>query len=75
MPLSANYSARVPLVSGVKSAEEINELIRLIEVIAKDDFFVKEIINRVLRPPGAWEAPGSAQNNLMKLHFWSEVNW
>ncbi|PQJ21117.1 cell division protein FtsQ/DivIB [Tenacibaculum sp. SG-28] len=44
MPLSANYSARVPLVSGVKCAEEINELIRLIEVIAKDDFFVKEII-------------------------------
>ena len=30
--------------------------------------------NRVLRPPGAWEAPGSAQNNLIGLYFWSEVD-
>ena len=30
---------------------------------------------RVLRPPGAWEAPGSAQKNEIELDFWSEVIW
>ena len=44
IPLSANFSARVPLVSGVGSAEEIKELIQLIHIISSDDFFKKEII-------------------------------
>ncbi len=44
MPLSANFSARVPLASGVGNAEEIKELIQLITTISKDDFFTKEII-------------------------------
>ena len=26
-----------------------------------------------LRPPGAWEAPGSAQSNEIKVYFWSEM--
>ena len=29
--------------------------------------------NRVLRPAGAWEGPGSAQNNSIKVYVWSEV--
>ena len=29
----------------------------------------------VLRPPGDWEAPGSAQNNVIKVYSWSEVIW
>ncbi len=44
IPLSANFSARVPLVSGVGESEDIKELIRLIKVIGNNDFLVKEII-------------------------------
>ena len=44
IPLSANFSARVPLVSGIKGADDINELIGLIKVIDDNDFLSKEII-------------------------------
>ncbi|WBX77249.1 cell division protein FtsQ [Tenacibaculum ovolyticum] len=44
IPLSVNFSARVPLVSGMKEPEDINELIKLIKVIESNDFLVKEII-------------------------------
>ncbi|CAL2088702.1 Cell division protein ftsQ [Tenacibaculum sp. 190524A02b] len=44
MPLSSNFSARVPLVFGVEGTEEIKELTQLIEIILSDDFFTKEII-------------------------------
>ncbi|WBX73394.1 cell division protein FtsQ/DivIB [Tenacibaculum pacificus] len=44
IPLSENFSARVPLVSGVKDSEGISELIELIKKIENYDFFKKEII-------------------------------
>ncbi|WP_422090322.1 cell division protein FtsQ/DivIB [Tenacibaculum ovolyticum] len=44
IPLSVNFSARVPLVSGIKKSEDINELIKLIKVIESNDFLVKEVI-------------------------------
>lgn len=44
IPLSTNFSARVPLVSGVDSLVEIKELIQLIKVINTDGFLAKEII-------------------------------
>lgn len=44
IPLSVNFSARVPLVSGIKESEDINELIKLIKVIESNDFLVKEVI-------------------------------
>lgn len=44
MPLSANFSARVPLVTGVNSSEEIEELTKLVLAISKEDFLRKEII-------------------------------
>lgn len=44
MPLSTNFSARVPLVMGVNSPEEIEELTKLVIAISKDDFLNKEII-------------------------------
>lgn len=44
IPMSSNFSSRVPLVSGVEDATEIKELIKLLQTIASDDFFKKEII-------------------------------
>ena len=44
IPLSVDSSARVPLVSGMKDSEGINELIVLIKKIEAYDFFKKEII-------------------------------
>jgi cell division protein FtsQ len=44
IPLSRNFSARVPLVSGINDSEDINELLVLIKKIEAYDFFGKEII-------------------------------
>ncbi len=44
IPLSANFSARVPLVSGVGGSEQIKELTQLIKIINSNSFFAKEII-------------------------------
>ncbi|WP_428741291.1 cell division protein FtsQ/DivIB [Tenacibaculum sp.] len=44
IPLSTNFSARVPLVLGVKGAKEIIELTKLITIINSNSFFAKEII-------------------------------
>ncbi|TVZ56865.1 cell division protein FtsQ [Lutibacter sp. Hel_I_33_5] len=44
VPLSLNYSARVPLVSGVKSESDIAEIMQLMELILNDDFLKKEIV-------------------------------
>lgn len=44
MPLSTNFSARVPLISGVGNPEELNEVTDLINIIVSDDFLKKEIV-------------------------------
>lgn len=44
IPLSSNFSARVPLVSGIGESEDIKELITLIKAIERNGFLTKEII-------------------------------
>lgn len=44
MPLSANFTARVPLVSGNINSENEEKLGRLFRVIHEDDFLKKNII-------------------------------
>ncbi|MBE7628678.1 cell division protein FtsQ/DivIB [Tenacibaculum piscium] len=44
IPLSQNFSARVPFVSGIKNQKDINELLILINKIEEYNFFSKEII-------------------------------
>lgn len=44
IPLSVNFSARVPLVSGIRNSDDINELVILMKKIESYDFFKKEII-------------------------------
>jgi len=44
MPLSANYSERVPIVTGVVHENEEQEVFELIQVINKNTFYKKQII-------------------------------
>jgi cell division protein FtsQ len=44
VPLSNNYSARVPLISGIKNEHDIKEILPLLSFILKDDFLQKEIV-------------------------------
>ena len=44
VPISENYSARVPLITGVDDEKEVSELIVLLNKIVGDDFLNKEII-------------------------------
>ncbi len=44
MPLSANYTARVPLVTGVSNNEMEQEVFHLIQLLEADGFFRKQII-------------------------------
>ncbi len=44
VPLSNNFSSRVPLVTGVKTDENINEIKKLIKFILDDEFLKKEVV-------------------------------
>jgi cell division protein FtsQ len=47
IPLSANYSARVLLVSGMESEADVQRILPLIGSILEDDFLQKEIVGIV----------------------------
>lgn len=44
VPVSNHFSARVPLVSGIKNEDDITEVTSLMQVILEDDFLHKEIV-------------------------------
>ena len=44
VPLSKKYSARVPLVTGVKHDKDLTEIYQLLKLIIADDFLKKEIV-------------------------------
>ncbi len=43
-PVSDNYSARVPVVSGVKTETDLKEIEQFLREINKDDFFKSEVV-------------------------------
>ena len=49
VPISENYSARVPVISGISNKKEVSSLIVLLNKIVDDDFLSKEIIGIELR--------------------------
>ena len=44
MPLSPNYSARVPLVTGIQGMEMEKEVFELIQILKNDAFYKKQIV-------------------------------
>lgn len=44
VPLSENYSARVPLITGVKKEQNLTGVYQLLQKIVADDFLKKEIV-------------------------------
>jgi len=44
VPLSDNFSARVPLITGIKNEQDISEIMGLMQTISHDDFLHKEIV-------------------------------
>jgi len=44
VPVSENFSARVPLITGIKNEVDLNEIMALLLTISEDDFLHKEII-------------------------------
>lgn len=53
MPLSANYTARVPLVSGVINKKNNEKLAKLFRIIHDDEFLKKNIIGIQIMPNGS----------------------
>ena len=53
MPLSANYTARVPLVSGVINKKNSKKLAELFRIIYDDEFLKKNIIGVEIMPNGS----------------------
>lgn len=72
IPLSSNYSARVPLVLGVKSLKDIKEITQLVTLFYKDDFLRKEIV-AVKKMPNA-EYVFSVRSGDYKINFGKYVN-
>lgn len=44
MPLSSNYSARVPIVKGARNGKISKEMYKLVKLIYEDDFLKKQIV-------------------------------
>jgi len=53
MPLSENYTARVPLLSGEIAAVKKEKLSEVLKMIAEDDFLTKNIIGIQVLPNGS----------------------
>jgi cell division protein FtsQ len=53
MPLSANFTARVPLVSGLISTKNSEKLAELFRIIYNDEFLKKNIIAVQIMPNGS----------------------
>ncbi|WP_310559977.1 cell division protein FtsQ [Flavobacterium sp.] len=53
MPLSANYTARVPLVSGVINKKNNEKLAKLFRIMHDDEFLKKNIIGVQIMPNGS----------------------
>ncbi len=49
VPISENYSARVPVITGISNKNEISRLIVLLNKIVEDNFLSKEIIGIELK--------------------------
>ena len=50
MPLSSNYSARVPIIEGVKNGQISKDLFRLATLIENDSFLKKQVVGIVQMP-------------------------
>lgn len=72
VPLSANYSARVILVSGVENDKEIKEILPLISKILEDDFLKKEVV--AIEKSDVDEYKFSVRSGDYKLEFGKLVN-
>ena len=57
MPLSRNYSARVPIITGVSLAENMEGVYRLLTYIKRDEFLKKQVVG----------IDKSAENNFLLL--------
>ena len=74
MPLSANYSARVLLVSGVENAEDIQIILPLISTVLKDSFLQKEIVGIVKSADDTYEFSVRSGNYKIDFGKLSEVD-
>jgi len=72
MPLSENFTARVPLVSGAINDENSKDLIELFRIIYDDDFLKKNIIGIEILPTGAIMM--SNRNYSYKIDFGRTIN-
>jgi len=72
MPLSENFTARVPLVSGAINDENSKDLIELFRIIYDDDFLKKNIIGIEILPTGATMM--SNRNYSYKIDFGRTIN-
>jgi len=88
MPLSANYSARVPLVTGVSGSIAKQEVFELLIRFQKDDFYNKQIIGihkkvngdyllstRIGRHKVLLGSIANVEDKLKKLKFFYKKEW
>lgn len=72
IPLSQNFSARVLLVSGIKSDTEIKEITQLVNLILSDNFLKKEVTG--IQKNGAGEYVFNVRSGEYKIEFGNFIN-
>src|SRR5690606_14457548 len=72
MPLSPNFTARVPLVTGDFDGEKQTELSELFWILSEDDFLKKNIIGIKVSPSGSLKMMN--RNFNYKIDFGQPIN-
>jgi len=67
MPLSSNYSARVPIVEGVDNENITPELYALVKFIDNDEFLKKQIVGVIQKDMGRFELKTRIGNQVVEI--------
>ena len=72
MPLSENFSARVPIITGHVTEERFGDLAKMFRIVHKDDFLRKSIIGAQVSPTGSVKM--TSRNHAYAIDFGKMIN-
>ncbi len=72
MPLSSDYSARVPIVNGIYNGKISEEMYKLIKFVYEDTFLKKQIIGIVQTPKKEFLLEARVGNKHIELGDWRQ---
>ncbi len=74
MQLSKNYSARVPIVTGIMSNNDLKQVFNFIKKVLNDDFMKNQVIGIHVKPKGRFDLKVRMGNHIVEFGTLENVN-